>query len=181
MALALWPVFDLFEFAERIEFEDNVLAIFNHVLGAEKHLAHRHFRFLPHFHKIYQKQNGFGELTRTVTLMLTKGRDHLLGDEEGRKDLGELADFIKSCYGVVKKEESLTYVLTFLQYLYLEYGSALAADHPLRERVLEEYFEKKGELGDESKAAIINFLLIWHYVYGEGEGAVNELMKGELE
>jgi hypothetical protein len=87
VVLTLWPVFDLFEFSERIEFEDDILAIFNRVLAVERQITHEHFRFIPHFSKIYEKQNGFGELLNTVTLLLTRGREYLLTEESGRADL----------------------------------------------------------------------------------------------
>jgi hypothetical protein len=78
---AIWPVFDLFEFSSRIEFEDNLLHIFNKILNAEPLLARPHFQFMHHFPAIHEKQGGFGELTETVRLFLTKGREYLLGEE----------------------------------------------------------------------------------------------------
>jgi hypothetical protein len=163
---AIWPLFDLFEFAARIEFEDNLLLIFNRLLAAEPLLSRPHFLFLPHFPAIHEKQGGFMELTETVRLLLSKGREYLLGEEEGRTDLLRLAEFIKQTYGVVKHEDSLKLVLLYHSYLYLEFTPAIPFDQPLHDALLEVYAREQAILKDETKAAVVNFLLLAHARFG---------------
>jgi hypothetical protein len=66
----------------------------------------------------------------------------------------------------MKNEDTLKHVLVFFHYIYLEYSTLLPFDQHLHDTLLEVYAEQKAIMRAETKAAIINFLLIGHCRYG---------------
>ena len=84
---ALWPVFDLFEFTSRIEFEDNILRIFNCLAQVSPALPQSFFRFVESLPNIFYKTLTFSsELLLTYNLLLSRGKDHFLYNR-GLEDL----------------------------------------------------------------------------------------------
>ena len=68
-----FTVFSPAAFSSRIEFEDNILNIFNNILLAQKAIAQRELSFLEHFPVIHDKEGSFGALLKTYSHILSKG------------------------------------------------------------------------------------------------------------
>lgn len=115
---ALWPVFDLFEFAKEIEFEDNVMNIFANAMKGSRQITSRHFDFIDIFPSIYIKTEIFNEAFETVFgELIVRGREHFLF-EDGLKDISNTLQCLYRIYDCRKSQEALTFLCIYCQYAY---------------------------------------------------------------